>query len=1035
MKKVSVLFTFLVFLGFQLIQAQTQQINGTITSADDGLGVPGASIVVRGTTIGTVTDLDGHYTLAVPADATWLVYSFVGLKTQEISIDGRGTIDIVLEADLFRLDEVVISGVASGTPRKKLSVTVAKISEDALKAVPATSAAGALSGKVAGVTVVQANGTPGSAANIRLRGATSIRGNSYPLIIIDGVQMEGTLADINVDDIESMEVIKGASASALYGSKAGNGVIVIYTKRGKGLAKGQTVVTLRGEYGHSELANQMELARHHSFALQDDWASENRYTKYEGATLYGDAPGDTNPDSIGIFLAGSRTLDPDGYMDNPYGVYRDPLDEFFTGGDYYTFYASVAANSEQTNFSISFENSSQSGIIYKLTGYQRQNFRFNVDHRFSDKFSVSLSNMYITTDTDTHGINFFDLYHMAPDVNLYMPNPDGTKFNVLADQFSVEDNPMYPLEYSEDTRTRNRFMGAYSFAYNPVDWLRLEGQYSFEKIDRREHYLTPVGYLTRGSFSSGGTLGSMSKSYRDDFSEALQFTANFNKIFGDITFKAKASYRYENYEWSGFNTGARNFRVTGIPDFNGMDQATAYNGSYSGQTIAENIFGIVDVDYQAKYIGSVLYRYDGASQFGENERWQPYYRVSGAWRITEDFDIPGISELKIRAAHGTSGNRPPWNARYETWNFVGGNPVKNTLGNKDLKPSKIIETEVAFNLEFLQKFEFEFVYSFTDAQDQYYPIPLAAGSGYPFQWQNMGTLSSTSLELTLGAHLISTQDFTWNFNIAADRIRQEVTELLVPAFTMGARGNSTDPGAYYIQEGFVFGTIFGIRFLRSLDDMADQLARTGSTESIADYTLNSDGYVIPAGTEGMVGEMAMVETDDAGNFLLQQIGDANPDFRLAFANTFTFKGFTLYTLIDWKQGGDIYNMTNQWNYRDDLSADEDMFGVPDAQKKTTAYFQSLYHVNDINSHFIEDGTYVKLREVSLYYTVNKEFFNFFKSLRIGVIGRNLYTFTNYSGFDPEIGSTEGSGNSTIQAYDDFDYPNFRTFSGSIELKF
>ncbi len=1034
MKKVSVLLTFLVFLGLQLVQAQTQQITGTVTSAEDGLGVPGASIVVRGTTIGTVTDIDGNYTLAAPADATWLIYSFIGLKTQDVSIDGRGTIDVVLEADQFKLDEVIVSGVASGTPRKKLSVSVAKVGEEALKEVPATSAASALSGKVAGVTVVQATGTPGSGANIRLRGATNIYGNSYPLIIVDGVQMEGSLAEINVDDIESMEVVKGASASALYGSKAGNGVIVISTKRGSGLAKGQTVVTLRSEYGKSQIAHMMELTEHHAFTLSDDYASESRYTKYDGATFYGDDPSQTNPDSIGKLLSGSRNLDPDGYMDNPYGVYRDPMGEAFQGGSYYTLYANVMANTDKTNFSVSFENSSQSGIIYKLTGFQRQNFRFNVDHRFSEKFSVSLSNMYILSKTDNKAFNFFDLYHQAPDTDLNRVGPDGKKYDIRSDPFTTEANPLYALEYSTDEQTRNRFMGAYSFAYTPVDWLKFDGHYSFEKIDRRQNYLEPLGYMNWGSYPDV-TKGRMTKNYRDDYSQALQFTANLNKMFGDITFKAKASYRLEQYEWSGFNTGGRDFRVTNIPDFNGMDQAKAYNGSYMGKTVAENIFGIVDVDYQAKYIGSFLYRYDGASQFGENERWQPYYRASGAWRITEDFDIPGISELKIRAAHGTSGNRPPWYAQYETWSFVGGNPVKSTLGNKDLKPSKIIETEIGLNMEFLDMFEFEFVYSMTDAKDQYYAVPLPAGSGYPYQWRNMATLSSTALEATLGAHLINTPDFTWNMNITWDRIRQEVTEMLVPPFTMGARGNSTDPGAYYVAEGYVFGTIYGIKFLRDLDAMADQLARTESTETIDDYTLNSDGYVIPAGTEGTRYESAVVETDDDGNNLVQTIGDANPDFRLAFANTLSFKGFTLYALIDWKQGGDIYNMTNQWNYRDDLSADEDMFDVPDAQKKTTAYFQSLYHVNDLNSHFIEDGTYVKIRELSLYYTIDKEFFNFFKNLRIGVIGRNLYTFTNYRGFDPEIGSSEGDGNSTIQAYDDFQYPNFRTISGSIELKF
>ena len=495
------------------------------------------------------------------------------------------------------------------------------------------------------------------------------------------------------------------------------------------------------------------------------------------------------------------------------------------------------------------------------------------------------------------------------------------------------------------------------------------------------------------------------------------------------------SYLYENNKWENFNAGSSDYLIRDLPTLSGMDQDKSYVGSSQGQIIAENIFGIVDVDYKAKYIGSFLYRYDGASQFGENERWNPYFRVSGAWRITEDFDIPGISELKIRAAYGTAGIRPPWYAQYETYNIGGGQVSKNTLGNKDLKPSLVKETEVGLNVEFLEKFDFEFVYSKTDAEDQLYPVPLPASTGYLTQWQNMGTLSSDVFEATLGAYLITGQDFTWTMALNYDRVRQEVTKLNVAPFTTGGRGNSGDPGAFFIEEGAIFGHLYGEQWITSLDQMQKQLDRLESTESIDNYTVNSDGYVIVAGTEGTIYETPMTELDANGNPLLQEIGDGNPDFRLGISNTFTFKGFTFYALLDWKQGGDIYSMTNQWNYRDNLSADMDVAGLPEVQKKTVNYYQTLYHVNAINSHFVYDGTYLKIRELSLYYSLNKEFFNFFKYLRVGVVGRNVFTFTNYIGFDPEIGSSEGNGNSTVMAWDDFQYPNFRSFSASLELKF
>ena len=984
--------------------------------------------MVKGNTqFGTVTDFNGKYTLTAPADATVLEFSFVGMKTQEVSIDGRSTIDIQMAPDVFGLDEVVVSGVASGTPKKKLSVSVTSVDEKTLKEVPASSAATALQGKVAGLTVVQANGSPGSSASIRLRGSTQFHGSSTPLIIIDGVQLEGTLADINVDDIASMEVVKGAAASALYGSRAGNGVIVITTKRGKGLAKNETVVTYRGEYGKSDIPHYMDVATHHFYKLKDDWATENRYTKYAGTVMYGDLPSQTNADSIGIPLSGSRIIDDDHYMDNPFGVVHNHLKEFYTGGDYYTNYISVQSNLEKTNFMISYENSKQQGVIFDVGGYDRQNFRVNIDHRFSDKFNFSTSNLIISTNTDNGNMDFFSLMQLQPDWNLMAKNPDGSDYRLVLPFGGTTINPLYPVANTDNNSERFRLLSSYKFSYNPTPYLAFDVQYSFEKQDNNTQQYQAYDYIDLGSFPDP-TKGFLYKSWSKEFAQTMMATANFNKQYGDITTKAKVSYLFEKDVWGGFGTSGNDFAVRNIPDFSNIDQTKISNWSNTGTTIAENIFGILDIDYKAKYIGSLLYRYDGASQFGADQRWHPYYRVSGAYRITEDVTIPGFDELKIRAAYGTSGNRPPWNAQYETYTLSAGNVTKNTLGNKELKPSKVKELELGLNAEFLKKFDFEVVYSRTDAEDQFWAVPLSASAGFVTQWQNMGTLSSKAFEATLGVRLVSTSSINWSANLTFDRVRQWVSKLDVPPFTMGARGNSGDPGTYRIEEGETFGTLYGQRFVRSLDDLPPG-------EDVNDYTVNGDGYVIPKGTEGTIFEKVIVDSDADGKPIVQKIGDANPDFHVNFANTLTVKGFTLYVLINWRQGGDLYNLTNQWMYRDNRSVDMDMYGVPEAQKKTYDYYQSLYNVASPSSHFVYDGTYVKIREMSLYYQIDKTFFNFFKHLRIGVQARNLWTFTNYPGFDPEVGSTEGSGDATIQAWDEFSYPNFRTITGSLEFKF
>jgi len=1027
MKRFTVFFAFLVFLTFQL-QAQVQQITGTITSSEDGLGVPGVSIVVKGTTYGTITDLDGNYTLAAPEDAVALLFSFVGMKTQDINIDGREVIDIVLEPDVFGLDEVIVSGMASGTPKKKMSITVGKVGEKALKEVPATSPGAALQGKLAGVTVVSATGNPGSSPAIRLRGSTSLLGSQAPLIILDGVMIEGTLADINIDDVESIEVVKGAAASALYGSRAGSGVIVISSKRGKGLARGQTLVTFRNEYGRSELAKKVDYAKHHPYKLKAG-TTEDRWTDYEGVTYYSGS----NTDSIGIAMSGNRIIEEDHYADNPFGVYYDNQDLFYQPGTFYTNYISVQNNSEKTNFMASFENSKQEGIIFSTNGYERKNFRLNVDHWFTDKFGISASNLIATSFTDNPQVSFMSLQLLPPDCDLLAKNPDGSPYRLIASVWSSDDtNPLYQASNQVNESSRNRVLGSYEVKYNPTDWLRFNANYAFERQDNRGSNLQPKGFLTRPTVDSGGSGGYLSKSYSHELAYTVQFTANFNKMFGDFTTKGKLSYLYENDHWEGFSANGRDFAVGGVPDLSVIDGGQDNIASNTGDILAENIFGILDIDYKEKYIGSLLYRYDGASQFGENERWNPYFRVSGAYRISEDVTIPGIQELKVRAAYGTSGERPPWDAQYETYSVVAGSVSKVRLGNKNLKPSTIKELELGLNVEFLKRFEFEFTYSHTDATDVFAPAPFPASAGWTEQWRNIGTLTSTVFEAALTGRLIQSDNLNWTSMLLFDRIRQEVTKLDIPAFTTGPGPN--DIPSYRIEEGYEYGINFGDEFLRSLDDLSIQL---GTEDDINDYTINSDGYVILKGTEGTIYE-APVKKQDSEYGLVQKvpIGDANPDFNLRWSNTLTFKGFSLYALVDWKQGGDVYNMTRQWAYRDNRGAEMDQYGKPENEKKTIDYYQILYNTASVNTHFVEDATYVKIREIALYYSLGRSnlsgFLNgFFKSIRIGATGRNLWTFTKYSGYDPEV----ASGEATNQFYDSYSYPNFRTITGSLQFTF
>lgn len=1063
MRKLSIFLAILLFIGAQALQAQDRPISGKIISSEDQMGIPGATIVAKGTAIGTTTDVNGNYNIAVPADARYLVFSVVGMATQEIEIGTQTEINVTLEPDIFGLDEVVISGVASQTPKKVLSITVDRIGEERLKEVPALSAAGALQGKVSGVSVVNADGNPGSSPSVRLRGSTSLTGSQEPLYIMDGVIMSGNLADINVDDIENMEVVKGAAGSALYGSRAGNGVISITTKRGTDLPMGITRVVTRNEIGFSTLAGEVPRAEHHPYELADDYASESRFTKYDGVIYPENYIGGFNGDIIG-----NRAFSADHYADNPFAFVKNHQEEVFENGLFYTNFISLASNQKRTNFMVSFENNSQEGIIFSTEGYKRQNFRANLDHRLSDKISFSASTFLFTSNSDYadassnlssdpgggQGTVFFNVLMLNPDLNFDLPNGlyddigVGQEYMIKPDQWSNEENPYYAPKYADRKGYRRGVFANFTGHYYPTNWLTFDGNYSLEWRTNNFFVTLPKGYLAKELANYGGVL------FKETWgitSQNAQITANLNHKFGDFTTRGKLSYLNEHKE-------VKSMQVTGFDlaaaDVTSLDAVTGekLTSSYEREEVAQDFFAIADVDYKEKYILSLLFRRDGSSLFGENERWHNYYRVSGAYRLTQDVEIPGFQEVKLRAAYGTAGQRPHiWDMQYETWYLNNGTISPNTIGNKDLKPSLSKETEFAINLDFLKRFSLELIYSYTKTENQFVRVKLPAPAGFAYQWQNAGTLEARVWEATLGVNILNKKDLRWDLLVTFDNIRQKILKLDAPPFTHGPGSNNTD--VFWFREGETFGIVEGKTWVRSLDVMANQLPTNDDPSTpvddrlISSYVINSDGYVILSGTEGTLNESPIgFDADNDGIIDTDvQIADMNPDFRISFSTMFSWRNLSLYALVSWKQGGDIYNMTKQWMYREGLHGDVDQNGKAPNEKKAYDYYQKLYDVNNINSHFVEDGTYVKLRELAIYYTIGEKFWKektkgFIKLVKIGVIGRNLWTISNYTGYDPEVRQGDSNykepGNDlSLYAFDGYGYPNFRTFTGSIQINF
>lgn len=1019
--------TLLLALVVQFSFAQEKTVSGTVT---DGSGaLPGVSVLIKGTTTGTETDFDGKYSMRAKAGDV-LSFSYLGYKSVERTVGSAATINVTMAEDANLLDEIIVTGVASGTSRKKMTVSVTKVSEEQLKMAPATSIGGALVGKVAGARVQMSSGAPGSSSQIQLRTDNNLNAGSSPLIIMDGIIVNTSLADINVDDVESMEVVKGAAAAALYGSKAANGVIAIITKRGSKLSVGTSKITVRTEIGFQQIAKYIDLAEASPYKLAANWQDfKGQYTAYDGVTYPAGYKGGYSPDIIG-----SRVIDDDHYLDNPFGVNKNQQKEYFRTGQTETQFVSYSSNSEKANLYGSVENTKQSGIVPYTDGYQRQNYRMNIDYKVAPWMDLSISNLYNDNQTNFPGGGggFFAIVLAEPDNDLNMVNPvDGQPHYLRHNHWSNEQNPFYGASRTDALERRNNWITNFKVNVRFNDWMNFDFSHSREVNNYMYSSYTPydtwsVGGGGNNNYGIYYNQGSLYKSTSEGRQNNTQATLNLFQQFGDLKVRGKLSYLKEKNDYQSFNVGSSQFAIQDLPNLDAFTEAKSF-GSYHSEEIATNYFAIASLDYKDRYLLDGMFRRDGSSLFGEDARWANYYRVSGAYRISQDIEIPGIQEFKVRAARGTAGVRPGFNWQYETYSLSSGATSPAQKGNKDLKPSRTTETEFGLDISFLNKFRLEGTYSKSVTTDQFLSVPLIpfVSDGFNRQWQNSGTIESNTLELSLSANWINTKDFKWTTNAVFAQSKQMIAELPIAPYQSGP------DGLYFIKEGETYGSIYGFDWVRTLDQMTNQLP---SGASIADYEVNNEGYVVPAGSQGLPTEQGIRLENADGSDAFVKIGNGLPNFTLGLSNTFNYKGAFMYVLIDWKNGGDVYNRKSQWLTRDLRNGIMDQSNVADGSKKAYDYYSKFYDVNSNNKYWVEDASYVKVREVAIGYTVKAAdlpsgLSKVFQSISGKFIGRNLLTITDYSGYDPEVGSIRSPFDSTGS------YPNYRNVAFSLTFEF
>jgi len=986
-------------------------ITGRVTD-DKGSPLPNVSVQVRGTNSGTVTNTDGTYSLTVPANGRTLVFSAVDMGTQEIDIGNQTTVNATLLTTERNLQEVVVVGY--GTQRRReLTSAVDRISAKEIENLPIVGPDQALQGRAAGVVVTQSSGTPGSSINVNIRGVGSLSGSTQPLYIVDGIpvntgsfsqiavggQTLNRLVDLNPNEIESFEILKDASATAIYGARAANGVVLITTKRGRNQ---KTKINYSASYGIQNSWRQLETLTGPEFVGLVQESIRNRY----GATVI--------PSQLGLV----------GY-DNAPETYPTTnwQNEVFRQAPIMQHDLSFTGGSERTKFYISGGYFDQDGIIIG-SGFKRYNFRANLDNTVSDKFKISsgLSFSRSITERSNNDNNIYGVLSAAVLATPHVPtfNANGTYGK---DPNSSVESPIAAAREASNDVKNNRVLANLAGEYQILPSLSFRTTFGADYV-----ILNELQFYTSLHNAGAGVRGQANEGYNQSLNLINENILTYKKTFGnhDITALGVASYQRTNFE-SIFAT-AENFPGNTLRRLSAGSVKKEATSTESEQGIIGYV-GRLNYGYKGKYLVSASVRRDGASNFDAARQWGTFPAISAAWRISEEKFMEGadfVSELKIRASHGTVANlagigfyasRPLVGVGANYLQAAGLAPSQ--LGNPDLTWEKARQTDVAIEMGFLDRINLTVEGYLKRTTDLLQSKPLVATSGFTGVNTNVGELENKGLEFTLNTQNVRKRDFTWttDFNLTFQRNEVKKIEGGVP-FAQGF--------ASWVEEGASLGSFRGYRVVgifQSTDEINAAPFQSTATRpgDLRFADLNGDNAITAADQE--------------------ILGNALPKFFGGLTNTLTYKGFELNAFLQFVSGNKIYNNTRA--FAEGMNSIFGQFATvrdrwtPDKTNATLprAVFGDPANNRRTSDRWIEDGSYMRLKNVVLSYGLPSNVVSRFKisSLRFFVQGQNLITWTDYSGFDPEVSTF--SITNTAPGTDFLTYPQARTFTFGLNLGF
>lgn len=962
----------------------------------DSSGEPliGVNILVKGTNNGATTDLDGRFSINDVDDQAILLISYIGYQSQEIAINGQTSLTIIMQEDIQTLDEVVVIGYGS-VKKSDLTGSVASVNSQELNAFPTTNVLQALTGRAAGVQVTQNNGEPGGSISVRIRGTNSIRGSNEPLYVIDGFPTSGSNPTIiNNLDIESIEVLKDASATAIFGSRGANGVVLITTKGG---ASGRTNVHLESNFGIQSLRRKMDMMNAREYAefynivaMNDGW---------------GEAFSQQEVESFG-----------DGF---------DWQDFVFRSAPIQNHNITVNGGNDKTQFSFSGSIFNEEGIIQN-SGYDRYSLRSNLQHRINDKMkinsSIILSKIKRQNQSSSGGGRGTSLISGAlyPFPTVTPQNEDGSWRNLKTIyHWSPEIvNPALMIYETNSEVRSNKVLANASFEYEIVDDLVLRIMGGIENSDDRSDFYRTNNYIGSSSSASVST---------SQFTSLLnENTLSYSKSFGQHRLSGIVGFTYQDFLSTSLGASGTDFLSDNTESYN-LGSAAVPGIPSSGYSLSVILSGLgrINYNYGDRYLATINFRADGSSKYSEGSKWGYFPSGALAWRISnEDFfdNSMVVSDLKVRAGWGVTGSQAI--GAYSTLNnlsagkTVFGGQYYNTFSPSttlpgDLKWETTEQTNIGVDIGlFDYRLQFTADYYYKKTSDLLSSVPLPPSGGFRTTIDNIGVIKNNGFELAVMSDIFS-GPITWSLDGNISFNRSKVSKLYKGEDILGSFINVTLINDHFniLREGEPMFVFYGY-----LDDGYDETGRLGNY-----VDLNEDGEV-------NVRDKTI-------------IGDPNPDFIYGLNSSLSFKNLELTLFFQGTQGNDIFNLAGLSNTLDvgfGGNMPRDVLYDHWSEQNMDAKYPIPSRTNSVrvSDRFIEDGSYLRLRNIQLAYNLplSKWQLNKINNIQIYVGGKNLLTFTKYSRWDPEVNSLGGS-SSINQGIDYHSYPINKSINFGLRADF